>query len=436
MGRDAAWNSSKQRFLRFLSGQMTVKTLSDHVEIIMGQSPRGSRVSRSIGLPLLNGPTEFGSYHPTPVQFTKEARKVAKSGDLLFCVRGSTTGRMNWADQEYAIGRGLAAIRHRLTSELQPLVRAVIEVELPELLAQATGSTFPNVSASQLSEIPYPNISVAEQRSIAQILGRLDDKIELNRRMNEALEEIARALFKSWFVDFHPVRAKIEGRDTGLPKYIADLFPARMVDSESGEIPEGWEVAPLDKIADFLNGLALQKFPPTDQAESLPVIKIAELRNGISLKTNYASHDIPEKYIIKNGDFLFSWSGSLLAKFWTAGEGALNQHLFKVTSECYPMWFVSQWVYRHLDNFRAIAASKVTTMGHIQRGHLKEALVTCPPRKTLEYIGSIQQPILEMSICNELESQTLTNIRDTLLPKLISGAIRVNGTQHEIEVVE
>ena len=201
--------------------------------------------------------------------------------------------------------------------------------------------------------------------------------------MNETLEKMARALFISWFVDFDPVRAKMEGRETCLPKHIADLFPDRMVDSELGEIPEGWEVVSLDKIADFLNGLALQKFPATDQGKSLPVIKIAELRNGIGLRTNYASHDIPDKYIIENGDFLFSWSGSLLAKFWTAGVGALNQHLFKVTSEYYPMWFVSQWVYKHLDNFRAIAASKVTTMGHIQRGHLREALVTCPPRKNI-----------------------------------------------------
>ena len=104
--------------------------------------------------------------------------------------------------------------------------------------------------------------AIAEQRAIAHILGTLDDKIELNRRMNETLEAMARALFKSWFVDFDPVRAKAEGRDPGLPKPLADLFPARLVDSELGEIPEGWEVKPLDELARFLNGLALQKYPP------------------------------------------------------------------------------------------------------------------------------------------------------------------------------
>ena len=182
--------------------------LGDVADIIMGQSPPGETVSECHGLALLNGPTEFGAHHPTPVQFTTDARKYAQKGDLLFCVRGSTTGRMNWADQRYAIGRGVAAIRHRDETALQPFVRAVIEFELAELLTQATGSTFPNVSAHQLATIPYPNLDKTEQRAIAHVLGTLDDKIELNRRMNETLEAIARALFKSWFIDFDPVRAK------------------------------------------------------------------------------------------------------------------------------------------------------------------------------------------------------------------------------------
>ena len=215
-------------------------TLGDVAELVMGQSPPGAKVSGDNGLALLNGPTEFGASHPTPVQFTTDARKYAQPGDILFCVRGSTTGRMNWADQEYAIGRGVAAIRHKNDSALQPFVRGVIELGLPELLAQATGSTFPNVSAQQLAEIPYPSLDEDEQRAIAHVLGTLDDKIELNRRMNETLEEMARALFKSWFVDFEPVRAKMEGRWRrgeslpGLPADLYHLFPDRFVDSEMG----------------------------------------------------------------------------------------------------------------------------------------------------------------------------------------------------------
>ena len=195
-----------------LSGPAT-KSLSDVAHIVMGQSPPSSCVSEDTGIPLLNGPTEFGPNHPTPIQFTTAPRKLANPGDILFCVRGSTTGRMNWADQQYAIGRGVAAIRHRWAAELQPFVRAIVEFELPDLLAQATGSTFPNVSASQLADIPYPNLSSTEQRVIAHVLGTLDDKVELNRRMNETLEAMARAIFKDWFVDFGPTHAKADGRE-------------------------------------------------------------------------------------------------------------------------------------------------------------------------------------------------------------------------------
>jgi type I restriction enzyme S subunit len=146
---------------------------------------------------------------------------------------------MNWADREYAIGRGVAAIRHKNCKSLQPFVRAVIDFCLPGLLAHATGSTFPNVSAQQLADLWWPPLDENEQHAIARILGALDDKIELNRRMNETLEAMARALFKSWFVDFDPVRAKAEGGDLGLATPIADLFPARSVDSDLGTSPRG-----------------------------------------------------------------------------------------------------------------------------------------------------------------------------------------------------
>ena len=236
-------------------GERRKLALGDVAQIVMGQSPLGETVSNDQGVALLNGPTEFGSHHPTPVQFTTDPRKTAEPGDILFCVRGSTTGRMNWADQEYAIGRGIAAIRHREEPILQPLVRGVIEIELPELLAQATGSTFPNVSASQLAEIPYPNLDGCKQRAIAQILGALDDKIELNRRMNQTLEEMARAIFQDWFVDFGPVRAKLEGQEPYLPAELWDLFPDRLVDSELGEIPEGWVVRKVgEELAELISG--------------------------------------------------------------------------------------------------------------------------------------------------------------------------------------
>lgn len=275
--------------------------------------------------------------------------------------------------------------------------------------------------------IPIPDLD--EQRAIAHILGTLDDKIELNRRMNETLEGIARALFKSWFIDFDPVRAKAEGwQPFGMDQEIAALFPDQFEDSELGEIPKGWSIKPLDSVADFLNGLAMQKYPATSN-DSLPVIKIAELNRGISENTSRASTSIPSEYVVENGDVLFSWSGSLELKIWCGGRGALNQHLFKVTSKEYPKWFYYSWIEFHLESFRQIAAGKATTMGHIQRHHLSEAVVVIPAQDVLDKANTIMGSIMEQFIINNKNIWMLQTIRDELLPKLVSGDIRVDPSR-------
>lgn len=156
----------------------------------MGQSPKKEFVSSTQeGLPLLNGPTEFGSSHPTPVQWSTSFSKTAEPGDILFCVRGSTTGRMNWADQQYAIGRGIASIS-AINPQERHFVRAAIDLVLPELLAAATGSTFPNVSRLQLSELPVALPSAAVRTEISGLLGALDDKIESNLRVRNLCRDL------------------------------------------------------------------------------------------------------------------------------------------------------------------------------------------------------------------------------------------------------
>ena len=224
----------------------------------------------------------------------------------------------------------------------------------------------------------------------------------------------------------------LEGRAPYLAPELWELFPDSLDDEGK---PVGWTRKPLDEVADFLNGLALQKFPASDPDDSLPVIKISELRGGITSKSSRASRDVPCKYIVRDGDFLFSWSGSLLAKFCTEGEGALNQHLFKVTSEGFPSWFFSQWVHHHLKEFQAIAASKATTIGHIQRRHLKEASAICPPNEVLTLLGQCVSPLVEQTIKSELENQKLVETRDLLLPRLMSGKIRLCDAEKALEAV-
>ncbi len=212
-------------------------TLGDVAHITMGQSPPGVTVNGETGTPLLNGPTEFGPHHPEPRQYTSDPRRLARAGDLLFCVRGSTTGRMNWADRQYAIGRGIAAIRHRNGRHLQPFVRAIIESRLPTLLAGATGSVFRNVSGTDLTGLPIPDLPLRRQSDIAHVLGTLDDRIELNRQMCDTLEAMVRAIYKDWFVDFGPVRAKMEGRKPTLPREVWDSLPLAF---DAQGTPEGW----------------------------------------------------------------------------------------------------------------------------------------------------------------------------------------------------
>lgn len=242
--------------------------------------------------------------------------------------------------------------------------------------------------------------------------------------MNETLEAIGRALFKSWLIDFDHVRAKAEGCDPGLPKHIADLFPDRFEDSDLGEIPAGWEIRGLDEIARFLNGLALQKYPPKD-GRSLPVIKIAQLRAGNTIGADRASADLKPDYVVQDGDILFSWSGSLECVVWAGGIGALNQHLFKVTSDGYPRWFCYLWIHQHLEHFRYIAAGKATTMGHIQRHHLTDAKVVVAPLDVMDGADTLITPLFDQILHLRIQSRTLAALRDALLPKLLSGELRV-----------
>jgi type I restriction enzyme S subunit len=252
--------------------------------------------------------------------------------------------------------------------------------------------------------------------------------------MNRKLEGIGTALFKSWFVDFDAVVAKRDGKTpVGVPADALDLFPSHFEDSELGPIPKEWRVAPLDAVADFLNGLALQKYPPAG-TDVLPVIKIAELRAETRVGADKCG-GVPDDYVIDDGDVVFSWSGSLMVDVWCGGRGALNQHLFKVTSTKYPKWYYLRWVEEHLPEFQAIAADKATTMGHIRRFHLSEAKVLVPPEPLLDAMSSVQEPLLDKMIHNRIESRTLAHLRDTLLGPLLSGEITVKAAEKTVAEV-
>jgi type I restriction enzyme S subunit len=294
------------------------------------------------------------------------------------------------------------------------------------LISKAQGSANQaSITLDAIFSYPMKWPEFEHRKSIAETLSALDDRIALLRETNTTLEAIAQALFKSWFVDFDPVHAKQQGREPeGMDASTAALFPDSFEESKLGLVPMGWRVESLDKIANFLNGLALQKFPP-EESNWLPVIKIAQLRKGDTNGADRANRSLKSEYIIQNGDILFSWSGSLEVEIWCGGEGALNQHLFKVTSDVYPKWFYYLWTKFHLMHFREIAESKATTMGHIQRKHLTDAKVVAPTQEFIHEANTYFEPIINRWIANSLKAKNLESIRDTLLPRLISGQLRL-----------
>ena len=210
---------------------------------------------------------------------------------------------------------------------------------------------------------------------------------------------MAQAIFKSWFVDFEPW---------------------------GGEMPNDWITGSLLDIADYLNGLAMQRFRPADGEIGLPVLKIKELRQeACDSSSELCSPSIRSDYIVHDGDVIFSWSGSLLVDFWCGGDCGLNQHLFKVTSTNYDKWFYYAWTRHHLEQFIAIAADKATTMGHIKRENLSNAEVLIPSEKDYATVSELLAPIYEKIIEKRIESSRLAALRNTLLPKLMSGELSV-----------
>lgn len=310
-----------------------------------------------------------------------------------------------------------------------------------------------NVASARKLRVRLP--PPTEQARIVNVLRVFDKKVELNRQTNQTLESMSQALFKSWFVDFDPVidnalaagneipeplaaraAARRALREQGadktnqlhaLPEHIRQLFPSRFqLTEELGWIPEGWEIKPLDQVAHYQNGLALQKFRPnSENDEYLPVLKIAHLKQGSTDGKEKAATTIKPECIVNDGDVVFSWSGSLMVDIWSGGKAALNQHLFKVTSNHFPKWFYYHFTKNHLEEFIRIAADKAVTMGHIKREHLSRALCVVPDSDILKQGTLVVGQLIDKQLQVRSSNTALTDLRDALLPKLLSGELRI-----------
>ena len=357
-----------------------------------------------------------GSLNPDGLKSVNDknaSKYLLHKGDIVFARTGNSTGRTYYYDgTEGPLVYAGFLIKFSLdSSKVNPRLLKYYTHSKPYyewIHSFDTGATRGNINAQTLGDMPIMLPPRYLQDKIVEILKSIDDKIELNRKINSNLEEQAKALFKSWFIDFEPFKG------------------GKFVESELGMIPEGWKVLSLDEIADYLNGLAMQKFRPTAEEDHLPVLKIKELGQGYcDGSCDICSSDIPSQYIVNDGDVIFSWSGTLMVDVWCGGRCGLNQHLFKVTSKEYPKWFYLMWTLEHLNRFIHIAKDKAVTMGHIKREELHKAKVVVPSTAAINKANLIFAPIVNEIINTRISNRKLSAVRDTLLPKLMSGEISV-----------
>ena len=301
-------------------------------------------------------------------------------------------GEVGFGSTEYIVFRAKDGIDEDFIYYLvcSPLVR---EPAIKSMVG-SSGRQRVQTDVVQNLEIMVPDYE--EQKQISGILKSLDDKIVANTEINKNLLEQAQSIFTEEFL---------------------------MLD----RIPDGWQESSLLGIADYLNGLAMQKYRPKDDEQGLPVIKIKELRQGsCDFNSELCSPSIKPEYIVHDGDVIFSWSGSLLVDLWCGGTCGLNQHLFKVTSSTYDKWFYYAWTNHHLQKFAAIAADMATTMGHIKREELSKAEVLIPSQSDYDRIGGLLAPLYDLVIANRIVNRKLASLRDELLPQLMSGQLDVS----------
>ncbi|PVZ86903.1 restriction endonuclease subunit S [Serratia sp. S1B] len=395
--------------------------------------------------------TENGLVNSSAKLIPKNSVIIAMYGD------GKTAGRV--AINKIPVATNQACCNLIINSDLAhyEFVFYKLMSMYEELVLKKTGSGQQNLNLKIIKDIEINLPPLSQQKAIANILSGLDEKINLNNQTNETLESIAQAIFKSWFIDFDPVRAKIQAKQDGknpelaamsvisgksedeLQKMTAEdfaelqataaLFPDELVESELGEVPRGWELQSLYDTAEFVNGTAFKAKDFSSNTEGLPIIKIAELKQGISAQTKYTNSSFDKKYQVSSGDIFYSWSGSPETSLdvfkWFGGDGWLNQHIFKINTKNKGQTYFVYYLLKYLKpTLIRLATNKQTTgLGHITVANMKQLQVIKPEEHLFLSYAKIIAPIYEKESLLKQESIDLALLRDTLLPKLLSGEV-------------
>ncbi|TBO59825.1 hypothetical protein EYS09_09980 [Streptomyces kasugaensis] len=323
-------------------------------------------------------------------------RRMVPSGSVLFACIGFSTGKVAQVSSPVVTNQQVNSLVPDPAIVDQRFAYYLLRAKSPAIRAIANGSTTPIVNKSMFQAVSVLIPGMSEQRAVSDALGALDAKIAVNERIAGTADELSRALFGEAVL----------------------------------KLVDGFSDQPLSSVAEFINGRAFTKGAT---GTGRMVVRIAEINSGPGASTVYNEIDVPERHLARPGDLLFAWSGSLTAARWFRPEAIINQHIFKcIPRDGYPIWLASQLVHRKLDEFRSIAADKATTMGHIQRRHLDEP-VPVPGPKTLRALDSVISPLWERALVAERESLSLATLRDTLLPQLMSGRLRVKDAERIVE---
>jgi len=382
-------------------------------------------------------------------QITKEdfiethRRTNLEPGDVLFTNTG-TIGRMAIAPSDSRTFRttfqkSVAILKPRRDLIEPSFLYYTLHFENARLSEFAAGTTQKNLLLKDMRSFAVEVPDLPEQRAIARILATLDDKIELNRRMSETLEAMAQALFKSWFVNFDPVRAKVEGHDPGLPKPLAALFPDRFVDSELGEVPLGWEVFPLPDVIEVNPSRSLRK------GEVAPYLDMANVPTNTARVDQIFEREFGSGTKFRNGDTLLARITPCLENgktafvdFLSGGQVGWGSTEFIVLCPKSPLPPEFAYFLARDEGFRTFSISNMTGTSGRQRvpaDCFANYLLAAPIAQVAKAFGRFSEGVMQKIKSNDEESSTLASLRDALLPKLISGELRVKDAERIVEIV-
>ena len=363
--------------------------------------------------------------------------KILPGGTILLAMYGATVGMLGITQGEMACNQACCALITDSETLDKDFLFYFLLSNRKNLINLATGAAQQNISGALIKEIAVPRPDIIDQRKIGKVLRTLDDKIELNQKMNQTLEEIAKAIFKSWFVDFDPVRAKAEGRPTGLPPEISDLFPDELVDSEIGEIPKGWEIGSISDFA-FLNKKTVN---PSQSPEMYEHFSIPAFDSGQSPVLDLGTDIKSNKTLVVESSLLVSKLNPNTPRVWLPNSKDLYEQICSTEFMVYTatdrsnitfLWglFTSSVV---AERMKAMVTGTSKSHQRVKPNDVSNITTVMPDARLIKIYGDTVLPMLNRTLVGKSESIVVAELRNTLLPKLISGELRIPDAEKFLE---